>query len=142
MQGALGVLENALRRNARPLTPISKAINELQSQISKPRDGASNPTPIKLWSSVRPPAEQMKKTLRFASQLEEVAASADVDKVCIHIERQLNFLVLYSRCKEESRVLYGMCGSIGQIMLKLPSAVAYADMYSPEEPFFLCWCDA
>lgn len=81
MQGALGVLENAIRRNARPFSPLTKAISRLQAAagMQEPRAAAARPAPVKLWSSLRPNAadKEKKKTLRFAGKADEDIVAAD-----------------------------------------------------------------
>lgn len=60
MQGALAVLEAALVSNVTPLSPITKAIGQLQTAILKSPnpDARAAPTPkqtpVPLWSSLRP----------------------------------------------------------------------------------------
>lgn len=83
MQGALGVLENAIRRNARPFSPLTKAISRLQAAagMQEPRAAAARPA---LWSSLRPNAadKQKKKTLRFAGEADEDIVAADDGQAC------------------------------------------------------------
>lgn len=82
MQGALAVLEAALVSNVTPLSPITKAIGQLQTAILKtPRPASARAaptpshTPVQLWSSLRPAREENREPA--VAHVPEDAAGAE-----------------------------------------------------------------